>query len=123
MGDPMMLQSPPAGNYLDRYVFTTDNLFDFDYDHIIIVRPAGAYVALDCLGLIPDSEFTEVGSSDWEVARIYIDDPLHTTGCEDGAHLLTASAPVGLSVVGTAWANSYGYMGGIGVKPINPVIE
>ena len=122
-GDPLMLLAPPAGQYLDRYVFNTENVGDFDYDHIIIVRPPGAHVALDCLGLIPDSEFSMVGASGWEVARVYIDDPLDDTGCVDGAHLLTASEPVGLSVVGTALAVSYGYLGGIGVRPINPVIE
>ncbi|MCK9460845.1 MAG: IgGFc-binding protein [Proteobacteria bacterium] len=122
-GDPDMLQSPPAGQYLDRYVFNTDEGFDYDFDHIIVVRPSGAYVAVDCLGLIPDSEFTEVGSSGFEAARIYIDDAFAPTGCTDGAHLLTASAPVGLSVVGTARNNSYSYLGGVGVKPINPTIE
>ena len=46
---------------------------------------------------------------------------MNTTGCEDGAHLLYASDVVGLSVVGTADANSYGYLGGVGVRAINPV--
>jgi hypothetical protein len=117
-----MLLSPPAGQYLDRYVFNTPDTYNFIYDHIIVVRPAGACVAVDCLGLIPDSEFTPVGVSGWEAARIFIDDEDHPTDCVDGAHLLTASAPVGLSVVGTDYADSYGYLGGIGVKPINPVI-
>ncbi|MFA5127809.1 MAG: IgGFc-binding protein [Patescibacteria group bacterium] len=121
-GDPMMLQAAPAWQYLDRYVFNTDNVFDFAYDRITIVRPTGAHVVLDCLGLIPDSQFTAVGSSGWEVAYVVIDDPDNTTGCEDGAHVLTASAPVGLSVVGTGDGVSYGYMGGTGVAPINPVV-
>lgn len=124
-GDPMMLQSPPAGQFLDRYVFVTDDMFDFNYDHIIIVRPTSAEVELDCLGTLPDSDFEQVGSSDWEVARVFIDDPYDSTGCSDGARLLTASAPVGLSVVGTSPFVSYGYLGGVGVRSINPypVIE
>ena len=123
-----MLLAPPAGQYLTRYVFNTEKPeggedgYDFDYDHVIVVRPSGAHVVLDCKGLIPDSEFAEVGASDWEVAHIYIDNPLNDTGCVDGTHLLTASAPVGLSVVGTAYANSYGYMGGVGLEPINPFV-
>ena len=38
---------------------------------------------------------------------------------------IEASDPVGLSVVGVAPANSYGYVGGIGAESINPdpVIE
>lgn len=122
-GDPTMILVPPAGQYLDRYVFTTENAADFDYDHIVVVKPSGALVALDCLGLLPDELFTEVGSSDWGVARIFIDDPLDDTGCVDGAHLLTASEPIGLTVVGTAESDAYGYLGGIGLKLINPVIE
>lgn len=122
-GDPMMMLAPPAGQYLNRYVFNTPVSFPFDYDHIIIVRPAGAQVALDCLGLLPDDLFAAVGSSGWEVARVFIDNMDDTTGCEDGTHLLTASQPVGLSVVGVARANAYGYLGGIGVMPINPAIE
>ncbi len=120
-GDPMMLQSPPAGQFLDRYVFNTDNVFDFDYDHIIVVRPTGVPVELDCMGVLPDTSFTQVGSSDWEVGRFFIDDPGNTTGCLDGAHVLVADDQVGLSVVGTADANSYGYLGGVGVRAINPV--
>jgi hypothetical protein len=122
-GDPMMLQAPPAGQYLNRYVFNTPVSFSFDYDHIIVVRPTGAQVAIDCLGLLADDLFSEVGSSGWEVARVFIDNMDDTTGCEDGTHLLTASEPVGLSVVGVARANAYGYLGGVGVMPINPVIE
>ncbi len=124
-GDPMMLQSAPAGQFLDRYVFTTDDVFDFAYDHIIIVRWGNTDVTLDCLGLIPNSEFEPVGSSNWQTARIFIDNPENSTGCLDGAHVLTASAQVGLSVVGSSHANSYGYLGGVGVRSINPapVIE
>ncbi len=119
-GDPMMLQSAPAGQFLDRYVFNTDDVFDFAYDHIIIVRRGGTEVTLDCLGVIPDSEFESVGGSNWQTARIFIDNPENSTGCLDGAHVLSATDQVGLSVVGSAHANSYGYLGGVGVRSINP---
>ncbi len=124
-GDPMMLLSPPAGQYLDRYVFNTDDVFDFRYDHIIVVRPAGVAVDLDCLGELDDVEFTSVGSSGWEVGRFFIDDPLDSNTCVDGAHSISSNEPFGLSVVGTGDHQSYGYPGGIGVRAINPdpVIE
>ncbi|MBW2278397.1 MAG: IgGFc-binding protein, partial [Deltaproteobacteria bacterium] len=86
-GDPMMLQSPPAGQFLDRYVFSTDEVFDFDYDHIIIVRLAGTEVELDCAGVLGPEIFESVGSSDWEVGRFFIDNPENSTGCLDGAHV------------------------------------
>jgi hypothetical protein len=127
LGDPMMVLSPPAGQYLDRYVFATDYLSNFYYDQIVVIRQSGTDVILECLGQIGNFEFSSVGGSDWEVARIHIDtlqnDPTPT--CSDGVHRLTASAPVGLTVVGMHGANSYGYLGGIGVRFINPhpVIE
>jgi hypothetical protein len=119
-GDPMMLLTAPAGQYLDRYVFNTDDLYDYDYDYIILTRETGTEVSLDCIGTIGDDAFAPVGSSDYEVAYVYIDDPEDSTGCEDGYHYLNADAPVGLSVVGVAYAQSYGYLGGVGVKYINP---
>jgi len=125
-GDPMMLTAAPAGQYLDRYVFNTDSDFDFVFDSIIVVRQAGTEVELDCAGVIAESEFQPIGSSEWEVAYQYIDDPDDTLpACEDGVHLISADEPIGLSVVGTFNYNSYGYLGGVGVRPINPdpVIE
>ncbi|HUT76805.1 MAG TPA: hypothetical protein VM285_03920, partial [Polyangia bacterium] len=106
-------------------VFNTDSVFDFAYDHIIVVRPLGIAVELDCMGVLSDAAFTQVGFSDWEVGRFFIDNPGNTTGCADGAHVLSAEGQVGLSVVGTASANSYGYLAGVGVRSINPdpVIE
>jgi hypothetical protein len=124
-GDPMMLLSPPAGQYLDRYVFNTDNVFDFDYDHIIVVRQAGVDVDLDCLGVLADAQFDPVGASGWEVGRFFIDDPQNSNACTDGTHFISSAQPFGLSVVGTASYQSYGYLGGVGVRTINPnpVIE
>jgi hypothetical protein len=122
-GDPMMLLSPPAGQYLDRYVFNTDNNFDFAFDRVIVVRPVGAQVDLDCLGVLPDSDFVPVGSSDFEVGRFALDYNGVDVGiCTDGPHSIVSDEPFGLSVVGEDFANSYGYLGGVGVRAINPVI-
>jgi hypothetical protein len=92
LGDPFMLLSSPAGQYLERYVFNTDSTFD--YDELILIRPPGAQVEVDCLGLIADSEFTPVGASPWEVARVYLDHVDGVPGCVDGAHWLIADQPV-----------------------------
>ena len=120
-GDPMMLLVPPAGQYLDRYVFNTDNKFDFDFDYAIVIRPSGATVEIECIGLLSDDDFHPVGSSQYEVGRFSLDDP-EGSGCVDGTHRLFSSQPVGLLVVGYDFANSYGYLGGVGVRPINPII-
>jgi len=123
LGDPSMLLSAPAGQYLDQYVFVTDDEFNFDYDHIIVVRGAGVTVNVDCLGELDDGAFAQVGASDWEVGRFYLDSPEGIDGCEDGPHTLVASDDVGLSVIGMEQTNSYAYLGGVGVREINPVIE
>jgi hypothetical protein len=120
-GDPMMLLSPPAGQFLNRYVFNTDNVFDYAWDEIIVVRPAGVEVELDCLGVLSNTQFSPVGASPWEVGRFYLDDPDVIIPCEDGVHRIWSEQPFGLSVVGTDWCQSYGYLGGVGVRFINPL--
>lgn len=119
-GDPMMLLVPPAGQYLDRYVFNTDNQFDFDYDQAVVIRSRGTTVEIECIGPLSDDDFQRVGSSRYEVGHFSLDDP-DGSGCVDGTHRLTSSQPVGLLVVGYDMANSYGYLGGVGVRAINPV--
>jgi hypothetical protein len=74
-GDPSMLIVPPLGQFLSEYVFNTDDVFDYMWDEIIIVREEGTEVDLDCIGEIPDSAFQQVGASGWQVARVPIDDP------------------------------------------------
>ena len=122
-GDPFMLLTPPAGQYLNRYVFNTDNRFDFGFDGVIVVRPLGAAVELDCLGMLDDGEFRAVGTSGFEVGRFALDFDRQDVGsCVDGTHRLEADRPVGLSVVGEDRYNSYGYLGGVGVRTINPIV-
>ncbi|MBN2530383.1 MAG: hypothetical protein JXR76_28605, partial [Deltaproteobacteria bacterium] len=116
-GDPMMLLAAPAGQYLDKYVFNTDALFDYRFDYVIITRPMGASVHIECLGNLDDSGFTRVGSSTYEVGRFALDDNgVDVSNCVDGTQRLTASKPVGLSVVGYDRSTSYGYMGGVGIR-------
>ena len=121
-GDPFMALAPPAGQYLNRYVFTTDNVFDFAYDHIVVVRQAGHAVNLDCLGDLPDDGFTTVGSTSWQVGWFDIDNPDGAAGCTDGAHDITSDASFGLTVVSEDTALSVGYPGGVGVSWINPIV-
>jgi hypothetical protein len=120
-GDPMMILAPPAGQYLDRYYFATDNFFDYAYDQLILVRKAGYPIEVDCLGVIPDADFVQVGGSEWEVARVNLDQPGGAGTCVDGPHWAKSTASFGISVVGISLANSYGYPGGLGVRWINPV--
>jgi hypothetical protein len=88
-----------------------------------VVRPTDAIVEVDCLGVLDDGAFTEVGTSGFEIGRFNLDfDGEDVGACVDGTHWLVANMPVGLSVVGEDEFISYGYLGGVGVRPINPVI-
>jgi hypothetical protein len=122
-GDGMMLIAAPTDQYLDKYVFVTSTDADYDYDYLTIVKEPGTLVHLDCTGIIDESEFHPVGGSGWEVAWVYIDDPLVETLCVDGPHVVRAKdGRIGVSVVGTAVAGAYGFLAGIGAKAVNPVV-
>jgi hypothetical protein len=120
-GDPLMVAVPATEQFIDRYAFVTDE--GYWYDYIIVTRRAGTSVTLECMGgEIPDSYFEQVGGTEWEVARVYIDGSgagIGESGCGPGSHLLTADQPVGLTVIGYAEYNSYGYPGGFCLAPIN----
>jgi hypothetical protein len=116
-GDGMMMLTTPTAQYLDKYVFGTNDVGDYTHDYVIVVKKPETEVWLDCLGFVDESEFEPVGGSGWEVGYLYIDDPYSSTGCEDGLHRLCASDPVGAWVVGTT-ANDgqggYGFPAGSG---------
>jgi hypothetical protein len=120
-GDPLMAVVPSVQQFVPRYAFVTDE--GYWYDYIIVTRLAGTTVSLECMGgEIPDSYFEQVGSTDWEVARVYIDgadNSIGEDGCGPGGHLLTADLGVGVTVVGYAEKVSYGFPGGVCLAPIN----
>ncbi len=117
-GDPLMALAAPTAQYLDRYAFATDPVIDFEGDHIAVVRESGALVSIDCLGEL-SSGFSPVGASGFEVGRFALDDPL--VECWDGLHEITADGPVGVTVFGTMSSTSYGFPGGMGLLPVNPL--
>ncbi len=108
IGDPAMVAIPPAEQFLTRQVvLVPDNWVN---DYVVLLRPDGAAIELDGV-LVPDTEFNPVGTGDWEVARVPVD---------DGVHVIDGGAdPAGVVVVGyDAW-DSYAYTGGTGAAVIN----
>jgi hypothetical protein len=125
-GDGMMMSCTPTGQYLDKYVFVTDDEADYEYDYVVVSKKPGTDVWIDCLGYIDESEFAPVGGTGWEVGYLMLDDMYADTGCEDGQHRLVASDPVGAWVVGTASGGgpgAYGFPAGSGGAYLIPVIE
>lgn len=122
-GDPFMVLIPPKEQYLDRYrvINTKSNDFlgseSFTEHHISVTVPVvglGSFL-LDGKG-VNQSSFKAIGNSKFAYANIRVADGIHNLSCD---------LPFGIIIYGYGWANSYGYIGGMGMKPFDsnpPVI-
>jgi hypothetical protein len=113
IGDPAMVYVSPTEQFLPRYVVLVPGTWI--NDALIITRHAGAGVDLDGEPL-PDDPFVPVANSGYEVARIPVDDGIHTLSAGGGTTL-------GVIVVGWDQWDSYAYAGGMGMGEINPGVE
>jgi hypothetical protein len=114
IGDPAVVYTSPVEQFLTRYVVLVPGTWI--NDGISITRVAGSGVLLDG-ELIPDGEFTPVGNSGYEVARISVSDGNHT--------LESTNDYNGLAVIVTGYDqyDSYAYTGGMGLGAINPSVQ
>jgi len=110
LGDPSQVQISPVEQYLDRYVLLVPGYWL--YDVVTVVRVAGDPVQVDG-EMLDDSIFIPVGT-DHEVARVDVEDGVHTFVGEQGISVI---------VVGFDDDDSYAYLGGTGTAVINPIIE
>jgi hypothetical protein len=115
-GDPFMIQMPPIEQWLSRIPFSTDSSYPRDF--VVIMREAGVTVELSCLGVVDASHFTAIPGTSYEVGSVELDGVTGEGNCEDGAHYLTADAPVGVIVGGVDHAASYGYAGGLAFQEL-----
>jgi hypothetical protein len=113
-GDPAMVYVSPTEQFLDRYVVLVPGTWI--NDALIITRHATQGVILDD-NLMPDDPFIPVADSEYEVARVPIDDGIHTLASEDPEYGLA------VIVVGYDSWDSYAYAGGMGMGEINPIVE
>jgi hypothetical protein len=120
IGDPEFVLAVPGDQYLAHYVFFADPTFPEQSIVVIRSKKDGAFadVELDCIGAL--SNWTAVGSYAW--TRV----PLATNympvdGCGAGRHEIQSDAPFSLTVWGYGPVTSYGYPGGMNVRPINDV--
>lgn len=107
-GDPSQVQAVPVEQFLDQYVVLVPSTWVNDF--VILTRESGATVNLD--GNPVNSGWVQVGSSNYEVARVSVG---------DGVHVLDGTAPFGVQVLGWDTYDSYAYPGGLDQKLINPV--
>jgi hypothetical protein len=131
-GDPDFVVSVPPEQYLNEYVFFADPTYP--ETNLVVVRARGADalfhdVMLDCAGAL--TNWQPIGT-DFEFTRadLMTGNFTNVGACSTGRREIKSDAPFGLWVWGwgtnntaTFTANvSYGYPGGMNVKPINTVI-
>lgn len=130
-GDPDMVISVPPQQYLSEYVFFADPTYP--ETNLVIVRAkteGGAFedVALDCAGALDG--WQPVGDYEWTRVDLVRGDFEQQGSCSTGRRRIESKAPFGLWVWG--WGTpqtrsftsnvSYGYPGGMSVRPINKVV-
>jgi hypothetical protein len=131
-GDPDFVLDVPPDQFLGQYVFFTDPTYP--ETNLVLVRSRaqdGQFhdVTLDCLGVIPS--WTPIDNdTQWARTDLQTGDFGPVGSCSNGRHEIHSDAPFGLQVWGWGTPNtstftanvSYGYPGGMNVKPINDVI-
>jgi len=108
-GDPDESFAIAVEQYRTAYIFLAPS--DYDTSYVDIVGPTGVTVTVDGASV---GAFTAIGSSGYGVAR-------YKLGAGNaGAHQLSASAPVGIQVMGYGSYTSYQYPGGSDLTAIAP---
>jgi hypothetical protein len=110
LGDPSMVWVVPTEQLLPRHVILAPQYWDYQY--LVITRPAGAQVLLDDEP-VADGEFQAIADSGFEVARVEVDNDIHVVRSAEEAHGL------GVIVVGWKQWDSYAYLGGMLMAPTN----
>jgi hypothetical protein len=112
-GDPSESLMASVEQYRTKYVFLAPD--DYDVNFADIVAMPGTDVFLDGMRLNPARLMTIGGG--YGALRV----PLAGVNASgNGAHVIVASAPVGLQVLGYGAYTSYQYPGGLNLKPIAP---
>jgi hypothetical protein len=108
-GDPAQSMATAVEQYRTRYVFLAP--LDYDYSFVDVVLPKGTKLTLDGQEIFV--KFEPIGPL-YGVSRVL----LHVGN--NGAHSLSASAPVGIQVIGYGAYTSYQYPGGLDLDAIAP---
>jgi hypothetical protein len=113
LGDPSQSFMAAVEQYRTKYVFLAPN--DYVVNYADIVGPIGAQVVLDNV-MLPANRASTIGDG-YGVLRVPLEGFNPAGG---GSHVLLASAPIGLQVLGYGSFTSYQYPGGLNLKHIAP---
>ena len=108
-GDPSQTLVLPSEQFRSNYVFLAPD--DYQNNFLDVTMEEGTELTLDG-NVVTESFETVAGTSG--VVRIKLD------GGKDGAHTLSATAPVGIQVFGFGSFTSYAYPGGGDLRKIAP---
>ncbi len=108
-GDPDQSFAIAVEQYRTAYIFLAPS--DYDVSFVDIVGPTGVTVTIDGSNV---GGFTAIGSSGFGISRFKLG------AGNAGAHVLSASAPVGIQVMGYGSYTSYQYPGGSDLTAIAP---
>lgn len=129
ISDPFMMIIPPKEQFLQSYRVINTQAMQYDQNiglfnkvyneqYITIVIPNSSISTLKIDGNnINPALFSEISNSGYSYANIKVTDGVHTAEADNG---------FGIYVYGYGIANSYGYVGGMGFKPLDikpPVIS
>lgn len=107
-GDPAQSLCTAVEQFRVKYIFLAPA--DYDESYVDVIQPMNAQVTVDGAGA-PGPQ--AIGSG-FGVARV------HLGPGNGGAHVLTATAPVGIQVMGYGAYTSYQYPGGLNLDAIAP---
>lgn len=105
-GDPALSVAIPKEQYRVSYTFLAPS--SYTHNFVNIVAEPGSAVNIDGM-IIPDAQFTPIGSTGFAVARHKI---------EGGAHTMTADKNFGIVVYGYGSYTSYMYPGGLNLETV-----
>jgi hypothetical protein len=111
-GDPSMAVAVPRAQYRDNYIFSVSRTYDFNF--VNVVAPRAATVLLDG-EVLPESAFTDIGNTDYRVAR-------HMLPPDREVFRIEGTQAFGIVVYGYGAFTSYMYPGGLDLKKIAPPI-
>lgn len=110
-GDPSQTTFPSVEQFRKKYVFLAPT--DYPIRFADVTATEGTTLTLN--GKTVDAPWEKIGDGPYGVVRV----SLKGTG-KDGAHVLTATNPVGVQVLGYAYATSFEYPAGFNLDLLAP---
>jgi hypothetical protein len=126
-GDPDFVNIVPSDQFLDHYVFSTDYTYPETSITLVRKRTANGFmpVELDCAGEVTGFQpLDSQGQYEYLFMRLtrgFVAQTFGTSSCGYGRHEAKSDGPFSVTVWGIGRDSSYGYPGGMGLRPVNGV--